>query len=247
MKWRLLRPFVVFLATCTFASLGQQVVAAGPNYPSHVSDTMNSVIAKARKTWRRDSVVNSIALQYYPADTTNPNVIYWLAIRLVSPSNGASRVVQVGGPMDGDINDSPAPRDPAWRSDPRLQSFQTHIPDFKIDLPEAIAVVRHVGLKDRLFSVELDMVGATGTTPLPAWEIRVFGAKSLYPLPVDAQTGAILNWKRVYDRPTWTDAEMKAIWDRLLNRNQPPPQNHGGLSPWECVAQIQEIGITSCY
>ena len=62
----------------------------------------------------------------------------------------------------------------------------------KLDLPEAIAYLRHVGLKDRLFFVKLVIVGAANTQPRAAWTIASLAHPGLFPIALDAQTGKII-------------------------------------------------------
>ena len=125
---------------------------------------------------------------------------------------------------------------------PKERPPEIALPEFKLDLPDAIALIRRAGLKDSLNSLELRMVGAAHTTPLAAWMIATRGAKTLYPIPVDAQTGAVIPWQRVFDPPQWTDAQMKAAWDRVLNRNQPKPYDPYARDPGECVIEIIQVG-----
>jgi hypothetical protein len=206
--------------------------------PIRVPATVGNVLAQARKTWRKDAVAVMVELNRYPGGAETANTVYWLTVRMQSPSNRALRQIQVGGPNDGDIFDWPAPRNPAERA------VEGGLPDFKLDLQDAIGVLRHAGLKDGFATVNLRMVGATGTAPIAAWTFLAQSAQALYPLAVDAQTGKIVPWQRAFDPPQWTDAKMKEIWDRVLNRNQPQnkPYDPYAREPGECVIEIAQVG-----
>jgi hypothetical protein len=236
MKWLLLGVSVVFLSVgCGIAPPGQHVEAAGSPYPSHVNTIVNNILAQERKTWRKDAVATLVEMQWYPQyEPDETKVQHWLAMTLYSPSNGAGRYLYVGGPYDGQVVDTPPEKN--------TRAFHVALPDFKFDLPQAIDFIRRQGLKDRLSSVKLEMVGAAGTTPIPAWTISSFSASSLYPIVLDAQTGAVIPWQRAFNPPPFTDEEMRAAWDRVLNRNQPKPSDPHALSPFDCVAIIQQGG-----
>jgi|HubBroStandDraft_6_1064221.scaffolds.fasta_scaffold1227837_1 hypothetical protein len=121
--------------------------------------------------------------------------------------------------------------------------------DLGVDLPDAIASLRKAGYQGGLGVIRLDMSGASGTTPLPAWSIRVGGKSPAFPpVFVNARTGKFIPVNRMMDPVPGSDAEIREIWDHLLNRIQPVPtaKTPGGLEPWECVALIQE-GAVGCY
>ncbi len=212
-----------------------EAATAGSPYPSHVNATMDDVLAKARKTWQPDAIVTTVEMQWYPRDELDETKVqHWLAITLNSPSNGARRYAYVGGPYAGTIVDMPPDKDSS--------TIDHALPDFKFDLPQAIDFIRHAGLKDRLFFVKLEMVGAANTPPIAAWTIASLSSSSLYPIALDAQTGAIIPWQRAYNPPPFTDTQMRAAWDKVLNRNQPARPSDANQH-LDCFLSIQEFGF----
>jgi hypothetical protein len=95
--------------------------------------------------------------------------------------------------------------------------------DFNIDLPDAVAAVQRAGRTHGVGPIYLGRVGARGTPPMLAWTVRVTGGPMMVPVFVDAQTGELIPWQRAMDPPNGSDAQLKAIWDVLINRNQPKP------------------------
>jgi len=108
-------------------------------------------------------------------------------------------------------------------------------------LPDAIAFLRHAGLKDQLFFVKLVMVGAANTQPLAAWTIASLADRSLFPIALDAQTGKIIPWVRAYNPPPFTDAQMRAAWNQVLH----PPSSNGNNAQknLDCFMAVQEFGF----
>ena len=125
--------------------------------------------------------------------------------------------------------------------DPSGSTIDHALPaSIKIDLPQAIAFLRHVGLKDRLFLVTLQMVGAANTQPLAAWTIASLADRSLFPLALDAQTGKVIPWVRAYNPPPFTDKQMYDAWNQVLHPPKPgpnPAQQH-----LDCFMSVQEYG-----
>ena len=229
MKRRFFSFFVVFLAaTCISAPPSQRVHAADEGYPAHVSATLNAVLDQAHKTFRKDAVIYMVEVQGVPS-------LYWLQISLFSPSNGATLTVWVGGPSNGQFSVGMVNPDERFRVPAALT------PNFNIDLPDAMAILRKAGLKGSLGVTRLVWAGASGTPPVLAWSIRVAGGPIMFPLFVDAKDGKVLSWQRAMDPPNASDAQLRAAWDTLLHRNQ-PPNGPRAKDPWECVAEIQETG-----
>jgi hypothetical protein len=238
MKRRLLSLFVtLLLAGFGSESPGRQATAAeaAVTAPADVNARMNEVLAQVHKTWRRDAIVYYIELHWYPQEP--PIAQYWLEMLLYSPSNHMKRAVTLGGPQDGNVFDMGKDTDDSWT--------YTAIPDFKIDLPEALVAAYRAGATGHLSFVRLDVVGASGAPPILAWQVSSNEFK-LYPLAIDAQTGAVIPWQRAYNPPKWTDEEMRQAWDRVLNRNQPKSHDPHKIEPWECVMMVQETGISPC-
>lgn len=205
-------------------------------YPGKFPASYKSTLEGARKLWMKDAVAVHVEVEGAFGIPTA-----WFRFSLYSPSTGNFATYVVGGPMNGQSTFSfIQPIDRPRLGDPLP-------PGLSVDLPDAIASLRKAGYQGALGVIRLDMSGATGTTPLPAWSIRVGGKSPAFPpVFVDAQTGKFIPVNRMMDPVPGSDAELKAIWDRLLNRNQPEPAKiPGHLEPWECVALIQE-GYIGC-
>lgn len=204
-------------------------------YPGKFPASYKATLEGARKLWMKDAVVVHVEVEgAYGIPTA------WFRFSLYSPSTGNFATYVVGGPLNGQSTFSFI--QPIDRS--RLGVPLP--PDLSVDLPVAIASLRKAGFRGGLGVIRLDMSGAKGTTPLPAWSIRVGGKSPTFPpVFVNAQTGKFIPVNRMMDPVPGSDAELKEIWDRLLNRNKPAAKVPGHLEPWECVALIQE-GAVGC-
>jgi len=204
-------------------------------YPGEFPASYKATLEGARKVWMKDAVGVHVEVEGAFGIPTA-----WFRFSLYSPSTGNFATYVVGGPLNGQSTLSfiqPINR-------PRLG--EPLPPDLSVDLPDAIASLRKAGYSGGLGVIRLDMSGATGTTPLPAWSIRVGGKSPAFPpVFVNAQSGKFIPVNRMMDPVPGSDAELKEIWDRLLNRNQPVAKTPGHLEPWECVALIQE-GLLGC-
>jgi hypothetical protein len=227
MKWRWLSFFGVLLAaSCSFAQKATQVQTAGNPYP-HVSAILNGVLDQAHKTFRKDAVITWVEVQGSPA-------LYWFQISLYSPSNGATLVAWVGGPQNGQFFAG------TTNPDDRFRVPAAILPNFKVDLPDAVASIRKAGFKGALGMTTLRMVGASGTTPLLAWVIEVSDGPPWMALVLDAKDGKFIPIQRAFDPPDGSDAELAAAWNRLINPN--PPKAQSPWDPGECLAEIEATG-----
>jgi hypothetical protein len=238
MNSRKIIPRILYLVV--FALMASIVIvpaarAAGAPIPSHVNQTMANILSGARKSWHADAIITSVEMKWYPTDDLEgANTMHWLEIQANSPSTGARRYFYIGAPYDGKVVDEPVDRD---------SSTIDHAlpPSIKLDLPDAIAFLRHAGLKDQLFFVKLVMVGAANTQPLAAWTIASLADRSLFPIALDAQTGKIIPWVRAYNPPPFTDAQMRAAWNQVLH----PPSSNGNNAQknLDCFMAVQEFGF----
>lgn len=205
-------------------------------YPGKFPASYKSTLEGSRKLWMKDAVVVHVEVEgSYGIPTA------WFRFDLYSPSTGNFATHVVGGPMDGQSTFSfIQPINRSRLGDPLP-------PDLTVDLPDAIASLRKAGFKGGFGVIRLDMSGASGTKPLPAWSIRVGGKTPAFPpVFVNAQTGKFIPVNRMMDPVPGSDAELKEIWDRLLKRNQPQGKTPGHLEPWECVALLQQ-GYLGCF
>jgi hypothetical protein len=204
-------------------------------YPGKFPASYKATLDGARKLWMKDAVAVHVEVEgAYGIPTA------WFRFSLYSASTGNFATYVAGGPLNGQSTFSfIQPINRSRLGDPLPA-------DLNVDLPDAIASLRKAGYLGAFGVIRLDMSGATGTTPLPAWSIRVGGKTPAFPpVFVNAQTGKFIPVNRMMDPVPGSDAEIKAIWDRLLSRNQPASsaRTPGGLEPWECVALIQEGAI----
>jgi hypothetical protein len=228
MKWRVFGISVMLVgAASLIVTRGELVRAEGTGFPRS-KPYLKVLLDDAHRRFRKDAVIARIELQGASGQA-------WLGVGLYSPSNGAILSVQVGGPNNGAFRVSQAA--PQTGASPAAG-----LPlDFNVDLPEAIAILRKRGLTGPLGPVYLGMVGASGTQPLLAWTVRVYGGPIMFPLYINAQDGKFIAWQRAMDPPNGSDAQLKAIWDALLNRNQ-PDRNGPVFNAQQCIAQIQMGG-----
>lgn len=231
MGWRSHRlPMILMAVASMFSPRMHSVQAAADEYP-RAKPYLNILLDDAHKRFRKDAVITRIELQGAAG-------VAWLGVGLYSPSNGAILSVQVGGPANGAYRQSQAAPGNVAAGLPT---------DFKVDLPEAVAALRNAGVHGGLGSTYLGRVGASGTTPILAWTMRVGGGSVMFPIYVDAQTGKLIQWQRAMDPPNGSDAQLKAIWDALYKRDQPqqPDADEQARKVGECVAMLQD-GIIAC-
>ena len=204
-------------------------------YPGKFPSSYTATLEGARKLWMKDAVAVHVEVEGSYGIPTG-----WFRFDLYSPSTGNFATYTVGGPMNGQSTFSVIqPINRSRLGDPLPT-------DLIVDLPTAIASLRKAGYNGSLGVIRLDMSNATGVKPQPAWSIRVGGKTPAFPpVFVNAETGKFIPVNLMMDPVPGSDAELKAIWDRLLNRNQPQGKKPGQLEPWECVALLQE-GYLGC-
>jgi hypothetical protein len=212
------------------------VIGTGAVYPSHVSATMATVLAGARKQWKKDAEINRIELQWYPPQVPDASRAYWLRFEIYSPSIRSTCRVNVGGPINGNTFCGNPNTNPIANSSTALP------PSFNLDLPDFIAFVRHAGMGGPLGSVELRMAGATGTPSFPAWTISVVGGPAWAPLFVNALDGKVVAWQRAMDPPNGNDAQLADIYGIVLQNRGPAGGDNAAYKAMECVVEIQETG-----
>jgi hypothetical protein len=213
----------------------QPAWAQGTPIPNNVNATMARILATARKSWHADAIVTSVEMKWFPTDDLDaPGVMHWLEIQVNSPSTGARRYFYVGKPYDGTMVNEPPDHDGST-IDHALPAI------INLDLPQALAYLRHAGLKDRLFFVKLEMVGAANTQPLAAWTIASLADPGLFPIVLDAQTGKIIKWERAYNPPPFTDKDIYAAWQKVLHPLKPGPNS--AQQHLDCFMSVQEFGF----
>jgi hypothetical protein len=207
------------------SALPPVVLNAGYDY--RTKPVLKNVLDAARKN------VNDFILTYVEVQGV-PNY-WWLQYNLYSPSTGTNVGGWSGGPKDGQYSVG------HWKiHDPDKRALPV---DFKIDFADAMLTLRKAGYRGGLGVTRLEWAGARGTQPELTWSIRVTGGPIMVPLFIDAQSGKAIPWKRAMDPPNASDAQLKEIWDRILNRNQPVSGgSNAAQHAMECVADIQAGG-----
>jgi hypothetical protein len=203
-------------------------------YPGNFQATYKSVLEGARKLWRKDAVITFAELQ---GAFGIPQA--WWRFDLYSPSINFAATYTVGGPLNGQSTFS------------YIQPYQRKgigdplPPEINVNLPAAIASLRKAGFNGALGLIRLHMAGATGTQPLPAWSIRVGGKSPTYPpVFINAQDGKFIPVSRAMDPAPGSDAELRAIYGRAMQRIQSGGRN-ASLDALECLAMLQ-LGYLGC-
>lgn len=210
------------------APLPPLIENGGYNY--RIKPSLNGVLEAARKNLK-DLVFTYIEIQGIPGNL-------WLQYHLYSPSTGAIVTGWAGGPSNGKYSVT------NWKPH---DAAQIALPiDFKVDFADAMAKLQSTGLKPVGLGVtRLEWTGATGTPQLLAWSISVGGNKSMGPMFVDAQSGALIPWQRAIDPPGGSDADIQAMRNAFQNHGQQPGQSNDSLKAMECVAGLQ-LGYVGC-
>ncbi|MBZ5605200.1 MAG: hypothetical protein LAO79_23120 [Acidobacteriia bacterium] len=220
-----------------FLTIAPGLLAQLPDsyYPGNFPGEYKKTIEGARKLWMKDAVVTHVEVEGQWGVPTA-----WFRFDLYSPSTGFFATYTVGGPRNGQSTFS------YIQPINRMRLGEPLPPDLKVDLPEAIATLRKAGFHGGLGVIRVDMNGATGTQPLPSWSIHVGGKGPMYPpLFINAVDGKFIPVARAMDPPHGSDAELKAIWDKLLHRVPPPDVQPGHTSPSDCVVMLQ-MGFLGC-
>ena len=88
------------------------------------------------------------------------------------------------------------------------------VPDFSVDLPQAIGVAKKAGMTGSIEEAELSVRTPPGRLPVLVWRIQSDQGQD-FAFYVDALTGASLNSRQILDPPPGPDATLQASEDAL--------------------------------
>lgn len=107
------------------------------------------------------------------------------------------------------------------------------IPDFSVDLPQAVAVAQRAGMPGQMQEAELSVRTPGGRLPVLVWRIQSHQGQESPSYYVDALTGAHLTARQILDPPAEPDATLQASEDALraaLRRSA--LVSPGNATPW---------------
>ena len=116
----------------------------------------------------------------------------------------------------------------------------TPIPDFTVDLPQAIAIAHKNGLNGTVENAYLHVLQPKGKPPILAWVVLTTDSftnsrRSKVPA-IDAYTGAVIPFDQAFDPPSGSDAELiaaaQSLWMALHGRFGGGGGGGGGAMPF---------------
>lgn len=107
------------------------------------------------------------------------------------------------------------------------------IPDFSVDLPQALGVVRRAGMLGQMREAELSVRTPNGRLPVLVWRIQSKHMQDSLPYYVDALTSAYLTNQQILDPPAEPDATLQASEDALrVALRRSALVSPGNATPW---------------
>jgi hypothetical protein len=193
--------------------------------PDHVQDIAKEILAKAKKTWRKDAYVTTIRLAVTTSSdgSQTQNTLY---VTLYSPSKQLAEIV----PHGQQYGDYPMPIAAGTTID------LGPVPDFTIDLPQAVAIARQHGMTGKLNGAYIEVHHPTGKAPILAWVVQtddpVNNMLQAKVPAIDPFTGEVIPFNKAFDPPPGSDKELAAaarrFWMALHGRF-----HGGGGMPFE--------------
>jgi len=210
---------ICILGLASFAPNALQASDTG-EAPSDLPQLAKEVSEKARM-WRRDAWL--VKIEVKKEHGSQPADGYGLSFYFFSPADHAGLVLS-RGPLQGEDEVAPYEVDQSKTFVP--------IPDFTVDLPQALITAQKAGLRGPLEEATLAVRTPPAKLPVLVWSIRSNGEPS-GPIHVDAFTGAHLTSSRLADPrvdadPT-IDSAGRSLKEALLRPSPALPQ---GTTPW---------------
>jgi hypothetical protein len=171
--------------------------------PAKVAGVAEQVQENARKTWRRDAYVSSIQVNHANSGGTAP--YYELVITTYSPSKKRGRWQSFGGPFGDQMHE--------WKD--HYDYSVGPVPVFTIDVGQAVAIAYKQGMQGQLEKATLQVHTLGKLPPVLAWVISTDKTARGKDVVVEAFTGKILRFDRVFDSMEKRDAEITASMVRL--------------------------------
>ncbi len=171
--------------------------------PAKVATFAERAQADARRTWRRDAYVSSVQVKH--AENQGAAAYYELVVTVYSPSKKRGRWMSFGGPFGDQVHE--------WKD--RYDYSVGPVPPFTIDVGQAVAIARKSGMQGRLDSAVLEVRSLGKLPPVLAWVVRSDRTATGKDVVVEAFTGQVLRFDRVFDSMEKRNAEIAAAMARL--------------------------------
>ncbi len=202
------------------------LVSVSPAYPvdppAELPRLAKEIGGDARSAWRADAWLLRIDVRKRSRDETSSNA-YEVTLEFFSLSDGSTLVLHPGwgSPYE-------SPRDMSIPEVTRIP-----IPDFTVDLPEALIAAKKAGMRGQLKQGTLAVRTPRGRLPVLVWSIESSNEYDSSPYFVDALTGIHLTVEQVVDPPVGGDTTLEASETALKAALLPPsPSLPGGGSAW---------------
>jgi hypothetical protein len=182
---------------------GVQFASAWDEMPTKVATIAQKAQDDARKSWRRDAYLASIEMRHIQGNTQR----HELTLTLYSPSKKRGRTLIFGGQFGDQSRD--------WKD--HYDYSVGPIPTFTIDVGEAVTIARKNGLAGELSEAILQTRQLGKQPPTLAWVVKGDKTDAGKEVVVEAFTGEILRYDRVFDSLEKRNAEITASATRLWN------------------------------
>ena len=213
----------VFGVLCLSTSALVSVSPAHPmDLPAELPRLAKEMGDDARGAWRADAWLLRIDVRERSRGETSSNA-YEVTLEFFALSDSSTLVLHPGrgSPYE-------SPQDMSIPEATRIP-----IPDFTVDLPEALNAARKAGMRGRFKQGTLAVRTPRGRLPVLVWSIESSNEFDSSPYFVDALTGMYMTVEPVVDPPVSRDTTLEASENALKAALLPPsPSLPGGGSPW---------------
>jgi hypothetical protein len=122
------------------------------------------------------------------------------------------------------------------------------IPDFAVDLPQALVAAQKAGMRGQIMEATLAVRTPLARLPVLAWSIRAGDQPDASFYFVDAFTGAPLASGQMANRPVEADTVLDAAQRSLKEALQhPSPALPDGATPWMHFVVIPMLNATNAF
>jgi hypothetical protein len=214
---------VSILGLSTFApnALQASQAASAIDAPSDLPRLAQEMSEQAR-TWRSDAWL--VRIEVNKGDDSQPAEAFDLSFYVFSPSDGMGLVLS-RRPLQNDSEAVPYEVDRSRTLIP--------IPDFAVDLPQALMAAQRAGMRGQLRGATLTVKTPLARPPVLVWSIRASDPGGVPTYFVDAFTGAHLTRGQVADPSVGGDTTLEAAERALKEALQHPSQVlPDGATPW---------------
>jgi hypothetical protein len=197
-----MKPAIIVLTIAGFLG-GVPAAYAWTEMPENVAPVAQQAQADARKTWRRDAYVSSVKVAHVQNQGAAP--FYELVVTIYSPSKKRGRWLSYGGPFGDQMHE--------WKD--HYDYAVGPVPVFTIDVGQAVAIARKHGMQGPLDTATLEVRTLGNLAPVLAWVVSSENTVHGEEVVVEAFTGEILRFDRVFDSLEKRNAEIAASLARL--------------------------------